>query len=138
MAYSKKIHQGDFGKNTIEFHNDILESIQKQLYQFCDREKPFLNSELSLNSMAKDLGVPSYKLSQAINRLEGMSFIDFINYKRIEEAKSLLTHPAYDHYSIEGIAWEVGFNSKVSFIAAFKKVEGTTPNVYKKACQQKE
>ena len=138
MAVNNNYKQVTKSKEQDGQANEVLKSIQSQLNNFCKEEKPFLDNRLSLNSLANTLGVPSYKLSQAINRCEGKSFIDYINCKRIEEAKSLLTYRSYNHYSIEGIAWEVGFNSKVSFISAFKKIEGVTPNVYRKSVQNQQ
>ncbi|WP_394330735.1 helix-turn-helix domain-containing protein [Lacinutrix jangbogonensis] len=36
------------------------------------------------------------------------------------------------NYSLEGVALEVGFKSRTTFIKAFKEKTGTTPSQYKK------
>jgi len=44
----------------------------------------------------------------------------------------MLLSEQFDNYSMEGIATTVGFNSKSSFYAAFKKYTGYTPTEFKK------
>lgn len=103
-----------------------------KLNGFMAVEKPFLNPELNLPQLAKDLNVPSHYLSQVINEHFKMSFFDFINQHRVDEVKSKITDPKYGHYSILGIAFESGFNSKSAFNRVFKKITGLTPSNYKK------
>ena len=57
----------------------------------------------------------------------------YINGYRVKEAKHLLKLKTYNKYSIEGIARNVGFNSKSSFNNAFKRFTGLTPSQYKKS-----
>jgi AraC-like DNA-binding protein len=103
-----------------------------KLHGFMASEKPYLNPELNLPKLAKDLSIPSHYLSQVINEHFKMSFFDFINQHRVDEVKSKITDPLYSHYSILGIAFESGFNSKSAFNRVFKKITGLTPSDYKK------
>ena len=61
----------------------------------------------------------------------GLNFFNFINKHRVEEAKLLLLSKKMDQYSILGIAYESGFNSKTAFNTTFKKFTNQTPSVYK-------
>jgi AraC-like DNA-binding protein len=59
------------------------------------------------------------------------NFRDFINKYRIEESKFLLKNKSNGNKTILEIAYEVGFNSKSAFNAAFKKFTGLTPKEYR-------
>ena len=96
-------------------------------------EKLFLDQELDLKSLADKLKLSSGYLSQIINKYEQKNFFDFINGYRVEEVKSKIPDPAYQHLSLLGIAFESGFKSKSTFNLAFKKHTGMTPSGFKKS-----
>ena len=108
------------------------EHFAQKLKTYMDEKKPFLNPDLNLPQLADDLNIPSYHLSQIINNNIGQNFFDFINGYRIDEVKSKITHPDYQKYSILGIAFDAGFNSKSAFNRVFKNMTGQTPTQYKK------
>lgn len=66
------------------------------------------------------------------NKLE-TNFFEYINRNRVEEVKVKITNPVYSNYSLLGIAFESGFNSKSAFNRVFKNITGNTPTQYKKA-----
>jgi YesN/AraC family two-component response regulator len=70
-------------------------------------------------------------ISLVINEKMELSFYDWIAKLRVEEAKKLLTGAKTEHYTIEQIAEEVGYNSKSAFNKAFKKFTGQTPSEFK-------
>jgi len=67
-----------------------------------------------------------------INTMEQRNFFDFINYFRIEAVKQKITSKRYEHFTLPGIAFECGFNSKAAFNRAFKKITGVTPTEFKR------
>ncbi|TAJ11290.1 AraC family transcriptional regulator [Marinilabiliaceae bacterium JC017] len=95
-------------------------------------EKPFLNPNLNLSQLAALVDCSSHTVSETLNGLIGQSFNDYINNFRIEEFKSLATQPKYHNYTILALAFEVGFKSKATFNAAFKKFTGQTPSQFLK------
>jgi len=97
-----------------------------------DNKKPYLNENLTLPQLANLLDIPAYQLSQAINEGLQLNFFDFVNQYRIKLVQKLLKDPAFDQYTILGIALDAGFNSKSTFNKAFKKYTGTTPSAYRK------
>lgn len=105
----------------------------KKLQQVMETEKPYLDGELTLQKLAEKLSIPPHHLSQIINERLNQSFSDFVNSYRVEEVKKRLLDPAKKHYSILAIAEEVGFNSKSSFNAVFKKHANVTPSEFRKA-----
>ena len=52
--------------------------------------------------------------------------------KNREEAKKLMTDKTMQHFTLLSIAYDVGFNSKSSFNATFKKHTRMTPSQFKK------
>jgi AraC-like DNA-binding protein len=94
-------------------------------------EKPFVQSDLTLQDLAKQLSVSTHHLSQLLNESLGRTFFDFVNSHRVEEAKKQLHDPQNDHLTILAIAYQVGFNSKSHFNLAFKKHAGMTPTQFR-------
>ncbi len=90
----------------------------------------FTHPGLSLNSLSKKLGITSNTLSRTINSQFGMNFNDYINLKRINEAKSRLLDKQYAHLTIEAVGLSVGFKSKSAFYSAFKKHAGKSPTAF--------
>ena len=114
-----------------EIPQTAISSIMSQLEQSIITQKLFLDPELSLNSLADSLEVSRHNLSQAINRDRHLSFNDYINQFRVEEAK-LLIQKYKGKRTILSIAYEAGFNNKATFNKYFKKMTGVTPSGYEK------
>ncbi len=108
-------------------------SISRQLIKVMEAEKPFLDSNLKIQSLAEMTGVPAWQLSQVINEQFNQNFYDFVNAYRIKTAQESLLNPRFDHYSILAIAMDCGFNSKSAFNTAFKKFSGQTPSEFRQS-----
>ncbi len=129
------ITKHDFFFKKQKYKNSILKSsekliIKEKLINFIQDEKPYLDPEISLNSMADLLAVSRKNLSQIINQEFKQNFNDFINKYRIEECKNILL--ACPEKSILEVLLEAGFNSKPTFNILFKKYTGLTPKEYRK------
>ncbi len=125
-----------FDKNKLFTHiNPVTGNIpdfKNKLLSFIDEEKPYLDSELSLTSLAEKLGVNKNILSNVINDQLGKNFTDFINSYRIKEVKSRFQDPDSHRYTIASIAYDCGFNNLSTFNLAFKKELKMTPRQYQK------
>jgi len=99
---------------------------------FVRREKPFLDANINIESLAKRVSLPERTLSRILNQHFGKNFFEFINEYRIEEAKRLLADPDKKDVNILDILAEAGFSSKSTFNAIFKKYVGITPSQYRK------
>jgi AraC-like DNA-binding protein len=95
-------------------------------------DRAFLDSHLSLPDLAAKLGCSINHLSQAINEGHGVSFFDFINRYRVQEATNILVREERAAPSILDVALEVGFNSTSTFYSAFKKTTGQTPAQFRR------
>lgn len=92
----------------------------------------YKDPELSLTSLADKLGLTTHELSRIVNTALKKSFNDFINEYRIADVTRKMLDPAFDYLTLQGIAYESGFNSPSTFHRAFKQLTGKTPAEYKK------
>jgi AraC-like DNA-binding protein len=92
----------------------------------------YLDAELNLQELARRAGIHYNYLSRIINEKFGLSYNDYVNGYRIEEARRMLADPANAGKTILDIAYDTGFYSKSVFNTAFKKITGTTPSQYRK------
>lgn len=103
--------------------------LEGALEELMAKKKLFLNNELRLNDLAKELSTSTHHLSQVINVGIGTSFFDYVNKLRIKEAKKIISRNP--DYTLLRVAFDAGFNNKTSFVNAFKKFEGTTPSKFR-------
>ncbi len=108
-----------------------------QLLDLMEQEKPFQNSELTLQDLSDKLSITTHNLSQVINTQLRQNFFDFVNQYRVEEVKKALGSPDKQHLKILSIALDAGFNSKTSFNTIFKKFTNHTPTEYRRRILEK-
>ncbi len=114
----------------------IDQGLINMLFAFMEDKKPYLNAELTLTGLAKDLGISRNQLSYVINDGVGDNFYNFINKYRVEQVKKLMSDPEVQHYNMLGLALEAGFKSKSTFNLIFKRFTGLTPTEYRKNSTQ--
>lgn len=103
---------------------------KNRVERFMENEKPFLNANLSLNQLAKQMGISPRDLSFVINRGFDKNFFDFVSDYRICHATGLLERREEGKTILE-VMCESGFNSKSVFNTAFKQETGMTPTQYR-------
>ena len=108
-----------------------LEILYQKVTAHLKSSKSYLQNDLKLADLAREIGVSSHQLSQIINQKSKANFHDFINKFRIEDAKTLMKDPDFRSAKIIHIAYDCGFNNKASFNTAFKKFTGVSPSQYK-------
>lgn len=111
--------------------DDLSEHYFSKVTEFMRVEKPYLNPEIKLSTLASNLKIQPNHLSQVINERFGCNFFDFINKYRIEEAKLKLKNSG-NRDKMLTIALDCGFNNKVSFYKYFKKITGCTPTEFRR------
>jgi AraC-like DNA-binding protein len=105
----------------------------QNLDSFMRAEKPFLDPDLKLETLALALNVSERQLSELINRLTGSNYLNFINRHRVEESKNLLRDAREARTSIEVIGLLAGFRSRSTFYESFRRLTGQTPAEYRRA-----
>ena len=108
-----------------------VQRIIDRLKKIMTEKELFKNPNLKLNDLAREINISGHQLSQVLNDNIQKNFTLFVNEYRISEACDILTQQT--NLSIEAVGYEVGFNSKSTFFATFKKIKGTTPSVYQQS-----
>ncbi|MCC5853682.1 MAG: helix-turn-helix domain-containing protein [Alkalimonas sp.] len=101
------------------------------LQQLMATEMPYRQPGLKVLDLAKMLDISVNHLSETINGYAQLSFYDFINQHRVNEAARLLLDPRAVHLSVTDIGFQAGFNSNSTFFSHFKKYFGQTPKQYR-------
>lgn len=114
----------------------VLNDYKNKLDHLIKEEKVYLDNELSLEILAKKMRMPMHHLTQLFNVHLGENFNQYINKYRVEHACDLLQDNGVS-ISIEQVAFNSGFNSKVSFNRHFKNITGSTPKEYMYANKKK-
>lgn len=128
-AFSDGSNRGKYEKTGLS--QAFSSELKTKLEHLMENQKLYLNHELRLDDIAELLDISRHHASQVINENFNASFYDFINSYRIEAAKLKLASGFEDaSESISDIAYQCGFNNRVSFYKAFKKVTGATPTQY--------
>lgn len=104
------------------FFQDMVASISNEGW--------YLDTELTVVSLSKKLGIPVNRVSKAINQSNHTNFNNFINGFRVAHAQKLIHQGFLEKHAIEGLGKASGFHSKNAFYRAFKKDMGTTPKAY--------
>jgi AraC-like DNA-binding protein len=118
--------EGKYQKSRLP--ENLLSRYEARLRERMEVQRFFLDQELSLASLARQLGISAHHLSQVLNDRIGIRFSEYVNSLRVEEAKRLLADPAFSQLSVFELALRAGFSSKTTFNTTFKRFTGFTPN----------
>jgi YesN/AraC family two-component response regulator len=116
---------------TSAYSNELKET----LLQLLTEEKIYKQNNLRLETLAQMLGTTRHNASQVINEHFNMNFFELINTYRINAAQEIFKNDTYNNLNIIEVAYEVGFNNKVTFNKSFKKHASLTPSQFIKAIQ---
>ncbi|WP_233350659.1 helix-turn-helix domain-containing protein [Maricaulis maris] len=110
-----------------------MDRIAAKIRQAVHADGIYRNSDLSLTQLSKCIGVQAPYVSQTLTQEIGSTFYDFIAQARVRAAMEMLADPDSSE-SVLSVALTVGFNTKSTFNAAFKRVSGTTPTEWRRSC----
>ena len=103
-------------------HFDKIDKVIRQ-------ERLYANVDLNREDVMTRFGISRHRLNFLMTKYAGgMSFPQYINALRIEEANELITH--HPEMSITEIAAEVGFTPS-NLREQFKRQYGVTPREYR-------
>lgn len=105
---------------------------QEKADNVVERAKAYIkdnfSEELSLEEVAKRIGISPYYLSKLFKEGEGVNYIDYVTKLRIDYAKEQLAKSAK---SIKEICHESGYGDPNYFSRIFKKWTGVTPTEFR-------
>jgi AraC-like DNA-binding protein len=106
--------------------------LHARLAELMDKERAYLEPELSIGALAERIGAPEHQLRSLINKAMGWrNFRAFLNSYRMEAIKQDLADPEKAALPILTIAMDGGFASLSSFNRAFKEATGKTPSQWR-------
>lgn len=122
-----------------ELNKKEKENQKSRLYQEAKAyvENNYSDPELSVNSMAEQLGVQPTYLSKLFKEMEGEKLSQYISMVRLTHVKEMLLEDVSD-IRLETIAARCGFGSQRTFLRIFKQYEGLTPTQFRELEEKKE
>ena len=104
--------------------------ILRQLEKF-EKDKKFLDKDLTLGSLAATFNSNSKYLSKVIYSYREKGFVDYINDLKIDYLIELLRNSnLHRNYSINSLAGEAGFSSTPRFTNAFQSRTGISVSYF--------
>ena len=88
-----------------------------------------LNDKITLKQLTLKFGVSDTYLQNAFRSVYGMPVISFIRVQKMQCAAQVLIHTTR---TIQEIAEQLGYENESKFSAAFKKIMGDSPGIYRK------
>jgi len=126
IIWDKKNNKDTTRRNHATHYKYGSEDVEK-LFEYI--EKNISNPLLSLDLIAKEIGLNSFVVNEILKDKKDMQYKNYIDGLRIAEAKRLL---AETEHQISVIAEQVGYCYSNSFSRIFGKYCGMTPNEYRK------
>ncbi len=111
----------------------VVPDNSRLLNRECTQIKNYLDAnyseDITLDTLSALTHMNKYYLAHTFTKYMGLSPINYLLQKRIQEGKSLLESTSY---SIAQISDLLGFSSQSYFSQAFRKATGMTPMQYRK------
>ncbi len=126
-AYSERIWETSILKN-MGGNNVGTEDVGNLAIKYI--KENLSDNYLALSSVAEKYHVSESYLTRIIKQKTGLCFTDYLNELRISMAIKFLTD-RNKIYTINEIAYMVGYNSQHYFSRAFKNYTGHSPNQYR-------
>ena len=148
VAYMAQVQPAVFSKEVLLSDNSFFSKYQKSgltkslseelkqnLISLLVTQKIYKDNSINLEKLSNVLDTSRHNTSQIINEQFNMNFFELINKFRVDEAISLLKENKLNSLQIIDIAYEVGYNNKVTFNKAFKKETSLTPSQFLKSIE---
>ena len=123
LSFVKKVRKTKRIENTKK-----AQLLGEKIIAHVNKEKCYLNPNITLKELASELLIHSHILSELLNTHFNKRFQQFINEFRVEKASMDLINTKS---TVLQIAYQCGYNSKNSFNIWFKKITGETPTGYR-------
>lgn len=104
-------------------YGDMVERARAYIVQ------EYANPQISLGTVAAEVGFSSSHFSTVFSHEAGMTFIEFLTRTRVRKAQELLQTTSM---RASEIAYEVGYNDPHYFGHVFKRETGMTPSAFRK------
>ena len=100
------------------------DSVFREIIAYLDTN---YRQRISLELLSERFHLSKSRLSLKLNLYLGMSWVNYVNTLRIQDARKMLES---SHNNISEVAASVGFDSLTHFERVFKTIQGVTPREY--------
>ena len=113
---------------------DILQrELLEKILSIMENTAIICDTKFTVDRLAELVHSNQLYVSQAINSALKKNFRSLLNSYRIREAQRLFSDPNITKYTIQSVAFQVGFKSQSAFRDAFREFTGVNPNFYLKS-----
>jgi AraC-like DNA-binding protein len=112
-----------------DLHIHIIEKLHYRFHVNFIEGQGYLDPNLTITSVAKQLDTNRTYLSEVVNEKYGMPFRELVNQLRIDYAKKLLLDEP--KMTVVAVARSSGFLGSNQFVRKFRELEGNTPAVWR-------
>lgn len=109
-----------------------MQELYDRVCRVMETEKPYHEPKLTRDKLAKMLGTNRTYLSTVIHTKSGMSYQQFVNNYRINEAIELLSDASFINLPLKQLWSDLGFTSSSTFYKLFQQSVGITPLAFRK------
>lgn len=107
-----------------------LEAIRESIIHFMENKKGYEDPMLTVTDLSRAINIHPKKISFVINKSFGKNFNDYVNGFRVQAVIDRIGLGKHDTQTLMGLAYDAGFNSKSTFLRAFKKETGLNPSEF--------
>jgi AraC-like DNA-binding protein len=106
--------------------DDIYKDIYERVLEYFEKDKPFLNGNLTINDIVAVVFTNKLYISRAISQHTGRNFCQFVNYHRVMYSVDCFRRNP--DLKVTELWSMCGFNTIVSYNMAFKLFMGENPS----------
>lgn len=117
--------------DTSDRHAELYERIRREV----EERRAYSDVSVTREVLAERLGTNRTYLTEAIKEATGMSYTQYMNAHRINEAVRVLSDPA-DATTLKELAARLGFLSLGTFYTAFKGTTGVSPAAFRRTARE--
>jgi len=122
--------QEEAKKISSKFEADYIDFICEQTEKCMVEYQPYLQQDFNLAQLSMLVKIPVHHLAYYFREVKMQTFSDYRNEWRVEHAKNLIKEGKSSDLTLEAIGILSGFSSRNTFLNAFKKAEGISPQAF--------
>ncbi|WP_407926009.1 helix-turn-helix domain-containing protein [Cochlodiniinecator piscidefendens] len=108
--------------------NTEAEKLEQETHAFLLKTQLYVDTDLTVDRLAKRLHVPTRSLSAAINQTKGVNVSQYVNDFRLNHAADLLLN---SKLSVAKVMEHSGFLTRSNFYREFQRLYNETPASYR-------
>lgn len=123
LAFLGRIQEPQEDREALDEMEDVIQETARYIYEN-------FSAPITLNEMAERTHMSPAYFSKKFKKITGFGFKEYMNQVRVREAARLLRTT---DLSVTEIALQCGYNDGNYFGDAFRRIQGSSPNQYRKA-----